>query len=256
MNYYSILGISETASLDEIKRAYRKKAMKYHPDRGGDASLFKQINYAYTYLTELHTKTLDEYGFDWTITDSDFDDLAQSEPEQNKDLAINVHISLENCYNSSTIEARYELLSGKFQTVTLDVPVGVKSNEIIQYQGLGDDSISMMPRGDLLVTYIIDQHNDFIRRSDDLCASVSISALEAMCGTLKDIKGLSGEIYEIIIPPGTQPNAEIVYPGCGFYNRKKNKYGNFIVIVIVEIPKITDMKEVDSLMNIHFSYYS
>lgn len=256
MNYYSILGISETSSLDDIKRAYRKQAMKHHPDRGGDAALFKQINSAYTYLTELHSRQVDEYGFDWTISDDEFDDLVQSEPEQNKDLAINVHISLQNCYNNNTIEARYELLSGKFQTVTLDIPLGIKSNETIQYKGLGDDSITTMPRGDLMVTYVVDPHESFIRRSDDLCTSITISAFEAMCGTIKDIVGLSGDNYQIIIEPGTQPNSEKVYSGYGFYNRKRNKYGNFIVITIVEIPKITDMKKMDELMKIHSSYYS
>lgn len=256
MNYYTILGISETSSLDDIKRAYRKQAMKHHPDRGGDASLFSQINFAYNYLTNLHTKSEDEYGFDWTISDEDFEDLAHSEPEQNKDLAINVHIALENCYNNNTIEARYELLSGKFQTVTLDIPLGIKSNETIQYQGLGDDSIGNAPRGDLVVTYIVDPHDSFIRRSDDLCTSLNISAFEAMCGTIKNITALSGEIYQIQIQPGTQPNSEIVYPNCGFYNRKKNKYGNFIVIIIVDVPKITDMKKITSLMKLHSSYYS
>ena len=256
MNYYSILGISSSSSIDDIKRAYRKQAMKHHPDRGGDASLFSKINDAYNQLTKIHTKSVDEYGFDWTISDNEFDDLVKYEPEQNKDLAINVHIALENCYNNNTIEARYELLSGKFQTVTLDIPIGVKTNEVVQYQGLGDDSIGTMPRGDLMVTYIVDQHDSFIRRSDDLCTSLNISAFEAMCGTIKDITGLSGEMYQIQIPPGTQSNAEIVYSGYGFYNRKKNKYGNFIIIIIVDIPKITDTKKIASLMKIHSSYYS
>lgn len=48
---YKRLGISETASKEEIKKAYKKKAMKNHPDKGGDPKDFHKINYAYMVLT-------------------------------------------------------------------------------------------------------------------------------------------------------------------------------------------------------------
>lgn len=50
MDYYDILGVSKTASADEIKRAYRKKAHQHHPDKGGDEKKFKEINEAYQVL--------------------------------------------------------------------------------------------------------------------------------------------------------------------------------------------------------------
>lgn len=46
-DYYSILGVEETATQDEIKKAYRKLAKENHPDKGGDEELFKQISVAY-----------------------------------------------------------------------------------------------------------------------------------------------------------------------------------------------------------------
>ena len=46
-NYYNILGVSETATQDEIKKAYRKNAVEHHPDKGGDEQVFKKISEAY-----------------------------------------------------------------------------------------------------------------------------------------------------------------------------------------------------------------
>ena len=51
-DYYKILGLNKTASGEEIKKAYRKLAHQYHPDRaGGNAEKFKQINEAYQILS-------------------------------------------------------------------------------------------------------------------------------------------------------------------------------------------------------------
>jgi molecular chaperone DnaJ len=66
-NYYDILGVSKTASVDEIKRSYRKLAQKYHPDRTkGDKSAeekFKKINQAYETLSDPQKKTnYDQFG--------------------------------------------------------------------------------------------------------------------------------------------------------------------------------------------------
>ena len=52
-DYYSILGLNKDCSADEIKSAYRKLAMKHHPDKkGGDSEKFKEINEAYTVLSD------------------------------------------------------------------------------------------------------------------------------------------------------------------------------------------------------------
>ena len=55
-DYYSILGVSEDASADEIKKAFRKHAVKHHPDRGGDEKKFKEANEAYDTLKNPNKK--------------------------------------------------------------------------------------------------------------------------------------------------------------------------------------------------------
>lgn len=62
-DYYQILGVSRNASQDEIKKAYRKLAHKYHPDKGGDEKKFKEINEAYQVLSDKEKRTqYDQFG--------------------------------------------------------------------------------------------------------------------------------------------------------------------------------------------------
>jgi molecular chaperone DnaJ len=62
-DYYAILGVSKTASQDEIKKAFRKLAHEHHPDKGGDAAKFKEANEAYGVLgDEAKRKQYDTYG--------------------------------------------------------------------------------------------------------------------------------------------------------------------------------------------------
>ena len=51
---YDALGVSQSATSDDIKKAYRKLALQHHPDKGGDEEMFKKINNAYALLMNLN----------------------------------------------------------------------------------------------------------------------------------------------------------------------------------------------------------
>jgi len=62
-DYYTILGVNKNASNEDIKKAYRKLAHQYHPDKGGDGEKFKQVSEAYQVLSNQEKRAqYDQYG--------------------------------------------------------------------------------------------------------------------------------------------------------------------------------------------------
>ena len=143
-DYYKILGVARDANVNEIKTAYRKLAHKYHPDKGGDAEKFKEINEAYQVLSNQEKRSqYDRFGqafesrgqggggfsgqdgWFWgrpdTNFDVDFGDLGDmmeemfgfNEPrkkkdiKKGKDIRIDVEITLEEAYNG--VEKEFNL---------------------------------------------------------------------------------------------------------------------------------------------------
>jgi len=62
-NPYEMMGVPKTATTEEIKKAFRKKALKEHPDKGGDPEKFKELTVAYDALCDPEKRKLyDKHG--------------------------------------------------------------------------------------------------------------------------------------------------------------------------------------------------
>lgn len=61
--FYELLGVDKSATTDEIKKAFRKLALKHHPDRGGDKEKFQELNMAHEVLSDKQKRDIyDKYG--------------------------------------------------------------------------------------------------------------------------------------------------------------------------------------------------
>ncbi|ETV96704.1 hypothetical protein H310_10021 [Aphanomyces invadans] len=115
--YYETLGVPKTASAADIKKAYRKLALKNHPDKGGDPELFKDITVAYEVLSDPEKRELyDRYGEEGLqqggggghpgadIFSQMFGGGRPRGPQRGEDLTHPLKVSLEDLYNGKTVK--------------------------------------------------------------------------------------------------------------------------------------------------------
>ena len=272
MDYYQILGVAENASQDDIKKAYKKLAMKNHPDRGGDTQKFQEISQAYDTLgDEQKRQQYDAQKNNPFInirSGGGFQDLndimshfgfgggfggfnPHGNSRKNRDLTIRVTVSFKQSYIGTQLEAKYNLPSGKNQTVVVDIPPGVQSGQVIRYGGLGDDTIPSLPRGNLNITVMVEADPEWERRGNDLCTIFSITALEAMVGCIKKVQCLDGTTMPLKIRPGIKHGTEFASGGRGFRDINTGRMGNLIIILNIDIPAVTDHQIVKELEAIY-----
>jgi curved DNA-binding protein len=278
-DYYQTLGVSENASPDEIKKAYRKLANQHHPDKGGDQAKFKDISVAYENLsdpqkkaeydqqrmyggmpgggfgngTQFHFNTGNPFGdiFGGASPFGDiFGHMRGRQMQRNRDLNIQCSVSFVDSYTGKQLEANYRLPSGRNQNVVINVPAGVTHGDTIRYSGLGDDSVPNAPRGNLNVTILVQPDPNYERRGDDLYAFVSISPIEAMIGCKKKVKTLSNSTLDLDVRPGVTTGTEFAAGGHGFPNVNSGMKGRFVSVIKIETPAVTDPTIVQQLKDI------
>lgn len=262
MDYYKILGVNENASQDEIKAAYKKLAMKNHPDRGGDTKKFQEISQAYDTLSDPQKRSqydAQQQGFNPFAGASNFGpgfhdigsmfsfafgpgfaNFNQQNSRKNKDLTIRVGITLKQSFFGTQIEARYTTPSGRQQTAVIDIPPGVTNGQIVRYPNLGDDSIPHFSRGNLNVQIMVDPDEKFERHGNDLRTRCRVSALEAMIGCVKPVEYIDGTSTPLQIRPGITHGSEFASRGRGFRDINSGHIGSFIIQIEIDIPTITD----------------
>jgi curved DNA-binding protein len=277
-DYYSILGVDRGADQNEIKQAYRKMAAKHHPDRGGDTAEFQKIQSAYDTLSNPQKRS--EYdnpqpqfggpgGFHFHSGGGmppGFEDIFsqfagfggpqfgfgfRQQSPRNKTLNIQTIITLEEAFEGKNLIANLTLPSGKNQTIEVKIPAGIQDGTTLRLNGMGDDSLSGQPRGDIHLTVNIHNHSVFRREGDDLIMPLVINAIDAILGKTIKVKSIDGKKLEVNINPGTQHGHVLALQGYGMPNMNDNRYvGRLLLPVEIEIPTNLSETQKDLLKRI------
>ncbi|MFN2614960.1 MAG: DnaJ C-terminal domain-containing protein [Actinomycetota bacterium] len=261
-DFYKVLGVGEKASADEIKRAYKKLARQYHPDKNpGDKvaeEKMKDISEAYDVLSD--QKKRDEYdqmrrlaqsgyvggqpGGQWQTTinmeDIPFDlgDVfggifgnarGRRHNARGSDLEAVARISFEDAVHGTTIDAGGSKVK---------IPPGIKDGARIRARGRGASGAG--GSGDLYVRVEVEKHPVFGRNDFDLTVPMLVPFTTAALGGTIEAPTLDGEPVRIKIPAGTQPGRTFRVRGRGIA-KSKGGAGDLLVTVNVMVPeKLSD----------------
>jgi DnaJ-class molecular chaperone len=268
MTHYETLGIGESATPEEIKRAYRRLASQHHPDKGGDTAKFQEIQTAYDTLADADKRAqydherrnpgmpggvhfqwhggnpgmpggmediFRQFGFPGGDPFEQFRHAQQ--PRRNKDLRVHIEVPL-----ASTLAEQHKTLSvqttgGTRETVDVTIPRGVTNGTQIKYPGLGDNLFETLARGDLFVQVSIAVPDNFYVNGLDLYTRISVNCLHAITGTVVNLTNIDGKQFELTVPPGAQPNTKFRISQQGLYQMNSHVRGDLYVELAITVPR-------------------
>ena len=282
MDYYSTLGVGKNATDDDIKKAYRKLAMKHHPDRGGDESTFKKISEAYDVLSDPQKKQIVDLGgdpnqqnrgssgfnqgpfefhFNTGGVPPGMEDIfgrfgfgsgfGRQPMQKNKTLNITVDITLEDVLSGRDINAEITIPgTGKRKMINIAIPAGIEHGQQIRYEGMGDDAIRELRPGDLIVNVNVQQHRLFRREHSDLVLEKFVSVWDAIIGSSLDIQTLDGKTLTINVPQGTKHGTVLSCRGEGLPIMRSRNRGNLLIMIKVDMPKNLSEAQLDKIRSL------
>jgi len=265
---YETLGVSESASADEIKKAYRKLARKYHPDVNKDEvaiDKFKEINAAYEVLSDKKKKDeYDMYG-DQIFGGQNFHDFAQ-----NRGGNVDLDELLKNIFGGGggggfgaggfgggsmdldqkttiTIPFAVSVLGGKhYVSVTSDgfdikIPAGIKNGETLRVRGKGHSGMGQ--KGDLLIKVEVSPSPTFTREGNDLSTRMDVPLKEALFGGKVTVKTSIHDDITLKVPKGTKNGQKFRVKGKGVVDRKTSLVGNLYLEANIVLPNVDELDD-------------
>jgi curved DNA-binding protein len=272
-DYYAALGVAADASPDDIKKAYRKLARKYHPDvsKAADAEArFKQAAEAYGTLKDPDRRAsydaigrrpageqfapppewaadrgFDAHAFDGMDLGDLFDALgrgrrgarADPRPAAGRDYETTVEISLEEASRGTTV--RLQLDAGVALDVT--IPPAVRDGQKLRLRGKGGKGRDGGADGDIYLHITLKPHAVFRADQHDLHFDLALAPWEAALGAQVEVPTLDGPVV-LAVPPGTRAGRKLRLRGRGLA-RSADAKGDLYAHVRIDVPGSPTQRE-------------
>ncbi len=269
-DYYRVLQVPRNASLEDIKRAYRRLARKFHPDvnpnnRQAEERL-KEINEAYAVLsdpearqrydrertripirrdtsrrrTRPHTSRTFQDLFDIFMGESATSRSPHVEVERPRGRTYEAHVTLEF---EETFSGKEVTLSIEGRRVRVHIPAGVRDGMTLRVSGAGGRSVYGGLPGDLLLRIHVRPHPHYRLEGEDLIVNASVDLFTALLGGEIVVRTPDG-LQRVAVPPGTQPGSTLRVPGRGHpLFEHPGKRGDLLVHVQLELPRRMSKEE-------------
>jgi curved DNA-binding protein len=268
---YETLEINENASADEIKKAYRKLARKYHPDVNKDPQAedkFKEINAAYEVLSNPEKKQqYDQHG-DSMFGGQNFHDFARGQGSNvdldeilrqmfgggagfgrggfsqggfggfsQPDLDTNAQITIP--FDVAVLGGK-QFINLNSESFDIKVPEGIEDGQKIRAKGKGKSYQGQ--RGDLIIKINIATSPDYERKDDTLIKTFDLPLKTALFGGKIELKTIHKDIT-LKVPQNTKQNQRFRVKELGVLNRKTGVKGDLYLKANIVLPKIEDLDE-------------
>ena len=248
-NFYATLGVPQNASIEEIKKAYKKLARENHPDLNpGDQEAekkFKEVSEAHSVLGDETKKqeydqirTMGASGFggftSQGFTVDDFGDIFENLGDifgfggrrKGQTYQTNINISFNEAASGIEVVLPLE------ESIKVKVPAGVDNGSVIRLRGRGGPGAAGAPDGDLLVQVSVEPHKFFKRSNMDLILEVPLLFTEAALGASIKIPTLSKSVT-LKIPSGTPSGKTFKIRGEGITPQGRRSGDLYVKVFII-----------------------
>jgi curved DNA-binding protein len=242
-DYYSILGLNKNASQEEISKAYKELALKYHPDKNpnnleGATNKFKEIQEAFDTLSDPNKKLgYDNFQVPFQFKNRNSEDIFRAfsnifQKASSNGSKIRVKLTLEEaCKGCSKLVSVYETNTNQAKEILVNIPPGISEDMQIRIPNADSEG------QDLFVVANILKDENLKREGKHLFGEVFVPYCTLVLGgsityQLFDLK------IEIKIRPKTKTGSKVRLRGQGMPSlHNPNEKGDLFVFINLKIPE-------------------
>lgn len=272
---YSVLGVSRTATEDEIRRRYRQLVKELHPDVNPSAAAeerFKKVTVAFDVIGDADKRRAFDRGevdaagdprrqgggragaaggARWSAgfgnfdSDDPFGDIfagfrnqgpgGRGRTTRGQDARYTIDLD----FLEAAVGTKKRVTMPTGGALDLTVPSGVVEGQVLRLKGKGAAGVNGGPPGDALVEIRVRPHPVFKRAGDDITCDVPLTLDEAALGARIEVPTLTGRV-QLTIPPATSSGRTFRLKGKGIVNATAGATGDQLVTVRIVLPEKID----------------